>query len=182
MATNLSEYNNDWYKPGHPVKRFCWYWVNTVFFKTGLFPFYGLKTFLLRLFGARVGEGVLIKPFVNVKYPWLLVLGDHIWIGEHVWIDNLAKVTIGSHVCLTQGAFLLTGNHDYTKPGFDLMVKPITLENGVWIGANAVVCPGITCGEHAVLAVGSVATANLLADSIYSGNPAIKIKDRIFDA
>ncbi len=182
MSTNLSAYNNNWYKPGHPFKRFCWYWVNTVFFKTGLFPFYGLKTFLLRLFGARVGEGVLIKPFVNIKYPWLLILGDHIWIGEHVWIDNLDKVTIGDHVCLSQGAFLLTGNHNYTKPGFDLMVKPILIEDGVWIGAKAVVCPGVTCGVHSVLAVGSVATSNLASNSIYSGNPAIKIKDRIFDA
>jgi len=182
MSTNLSTYNNNWYKPGNPVKRFCWYWVNTVFFKTGLFPFYGLKTFLLRLFGARVGTGVLIKPFVNIKYPWLLILGDHIWVGEHVWIDNLDKVTIGDHVCLSQGAFLLTGNHNYTKPGFDLMVKPILIEDGVWIGAKAVVCPGVTCGVHSVLAVGSVATSNLASNSIYSGNPAIKIKDRIFDA
>ncbi|MBP9099253.1 MAG: WcaF family extracellular polysaccharide biosynthesis acetyltransferase [Ferruginibacter sp.] len=182
MSTNLSTYNNNWYKPGNPVKRFCWYWVNTVFFKTGLFPFYGLKTFLLRLFGARVGTGVLIKPFVNIKYPWLLILGDHIWVGEHVWIDNLDKVTIGDHVCLSQGAFLLTGNHNYTKPGFDLMVKPILIEDGVWIGAKAVVCPGVTCGVHAVLAVGSVATSNLASNGIYSGNPAIKIKDRIFDA
>ena len=182
MSTNLSTYNNNWYKPGNPVKRFCWYWVNTVFFKTGLFPFYGLKTFLLRLFGARVGTGVLIKPFVNIKYPWLLILGDHIWVGEHVWIDNLDKVTIGDHVCLSQGAFLLTGNHNYTKPGFDLMVKPILIEDGVWIGAKAVVCPGVTCGVHSVLAVGSVATSNLASNGIYSGNPAIKIKDRIFDA
>lgn len=182
MTTNLASYNNNWYKPGHPVKRFCWYWVNTVFFKTGLFPFYRLKTFLLRLFGASVGAGVLIKPFVNIKYPWLLTLGDHIWIGEHVWIDNLDKVVVGNHVCLSQGAFLLTGNHDYTKPGFDLMVKPITLEDGTWIGANAIVCPGVTCHSHAVLAVGSVATSNLSANSIYSGNPAVKIKDRIFEA
>lgn len=181
MAVDLSSYNNNWYNPGSALKRFCWYWVNTVFFKTGLFPFYKFKTFLLSLFGAKVGKGVLIKPFVNIKYPWLLELGDHIWIGEHVWIDNLAKVTIGNNVCLSQSAFLLTGNHNYTKTGFDLMVKPIILEDAVWIGANAIVCPGITCASHAILSVGSVATSNLEAYGIYSGNPAIKIKDRIFE-
>jgi len=182
MSTDLSIYDNSWYKPGPIVKRLCWYWVNTVFFKTGLFPFYGLKRFLLKLFGATIGKGVIIKPFVNIKYPWLLELGDHIWIGEHVWIDNLGKVTIGNNVCLSQSAFLLTGNHDFTKKTFDLMVKPITLNEGVWIGAKAIVCPGVVCDKYSLLSVGSVATSNLAAYGIYSGNPAVKIKERIFES
>ena len=182
MSTDLSTYNNSWYKPGSLVKRFCWYWVNTVFFKSGVFPFYGLKRILLKLFGAKIGKGVLVKPFVNIKYPWLLELGDHIWIGEHVWIDNLAKITIGNNVCLSQGAFLLTGNHDYTKQAFDLIVQPIILEEGVWIGANAIVCPGVVCHQYALLTVGSVATAGLAAYTINAGNPAVKIKDRIFES
>lgn len=181
MATDLSEYNNSWYKPGPLLKRFLWYLVNVSFFKTGLFPFYGLKRFLLKLFGAKLGRGVFIKPFVNIKHPWLLEIGDHSWIGEQVWIDNLAPVRIGKHVCLSQGAFLLTGNHDYKKRSFDLIVKPITLEDGVWIGAKAIVCPGVICSSHAVLAVGSVATSNLESYGIYSGNPAMKIKERIFE-
>lgn len=181
MSTDLSTYNNSWYKPGSPIKRFCWYWVNIVFFKSGIFPFYGLKRSLLKLFGAKIGKGVLIKPFVNIKYPWLLELGDHIWIGEHVWIDNLAMVIIGNNVCISQGAFLLTGNHDYSKRSFDLMVKPITLEEAVWIGANAIVCPGIVCSKYSVLAVGSVANSNMEANGIYTGNPAVKTKDRIFE-
>ncbi len=181
MATDLSVYDNNWYKPGSLFKRFTWYWVNTIFFKSGLFPYYGLKVFFLRLFGTKIGQGVLIKPFVNIKYPWQLELGDHIWIGEHVWIDNLAKVTIGSHVCLSQGAFLLTGNHDFTKTSFDLIIKPIILEEGVWIGANAIVCPGVVCSDHSLLTVGSVATSNLISFGIYAGNPAVKIKDRFFE-
>jgi len=180
MATDLSTYSNNWYKPGPLIKRFCWYWVNAVFFKTGLFPFYALKSALLRLFGAKVGVGVIIKPYVNIKYPWLLDLGNHIWIGEHAWIDNLGTVKIADHVCLSQGAFLLTGNHDYTKSSFDLMVKPINLEEAVWIGANAIVCPGVTCSSHSILTVGSVATYDLDAYGIYSGNPALKIKERVF--
>ena len=181
MTTDLSIYDNNWYKPGSLFKRFCWYWINAIVFKSGIFPFYRLKIFLLRLFGSKIGQGVLVKPFVNIKYPWLLELGDHIWIGEHVWIDNLGKVIIGNHVCLSQGAFLLTGNHDFTKKTFDLIVKPITLEEGVWIGANAVVCPGVVCSSHSLLTVGSVATSNLDGYGIYSGNPAVKIKDRFFE-
>lgn len=109
----------------------------------------------------------------------MLVVGDYVWIGEHVWIDNLVKVSIGNHSCISQGAMLITGNHDYSKSSFDLMIKEIVIEEGVWIGAKAVVCPGIICHSHAVLSVASIATSNLAAYSIYSGNPAVRIKERI---
>jgi len=137
-----------------------------------------VKVRLLRIFGAKVGKGVIIKPNVNIKYPWNLVMGSYIWVGEDVWIDNLAGVHISDNVCLSQGAYLLTGNHDFTAIRFDLIVKPIYLEKGVWIGAKSVVCPGVHCQSHAVLAVGSIATKNLDAFSIYQGNPARKVKDR----
>lgn len=179
MITELSTYNNDWYQPGPSFKRACWYPVNELIFKSGWFPFYGLKRSLLRLFGARVGKNVFIKPGVNIKYPWFLQTGDHVWIGEKVWIDNLALVTIGDNVCISQGAFFLCGNHNYTRPSFDLMVQPIIVESGSWIGAKAIVCGGVTCGSHSVLSVASVATSNLLPYSIYQGNPAVKVKERI---
>ena len=178
MKTDFSAYNNDWYKPGNAVKRMLWYYVNAVFFKSSLFPVYGLKVFLLRLFGARVGKGVLIKPNVNIKYPWFLHISDHVWIGEEVWIDNLATVTIGSHVCISQGAFLLCGNHDFTKTTFDLMVAPIIIEEGVWLGAKSIVCGGSVCKSHAVLAAGSLCNGALEAYSVYQGNPAQRLKDR----
>ena len=151
-----------------------------LFFKNSLFLSYKLKGFLLRLFGAKVGKNIVIKPGVNIKYPWFLELGDYVWIGESVWIDNLAMVRIGNNVCLSQGSLLLTGNHDYNDPGFRLITNSIQLEDGVWIGARAVVCGGSICRDHAVLSVGSVATGELEAMCIYRGNPAIKIKDRNF--
>lgn len=141
-------------------------------------PFSGLKVKILRLFGARIGTGVIIKPCINIKYPWLLNIGDHSWIGENVWIDNLALVTIGKHVCLSQGAMLLTGSHNYKEPAFNLITGTITLEDGVWIGAKAIVNHSITAGSHAVLTSGSVATKNLDQYFIYQGNPAIKIRPR----
>jgi putative colanic acid biosynthesis acetyltransferase WcaF len=178
MTTNLSSYNNSWYQPGSSIKRACWYVINAVIFNSSCFPFYKLKIFLLKIFGARVGQGIFIKPNVSIKYPWFLEIGDHVWIGENVWIDNLGSVTIGNNVCLSQGCMLLSGNHNYSKPAFDLVVKNIILENGVWIGAKAIVCGGVICRDHAVLSVGSVATKSLEPYTIYAGNPAIQIRER----
>jgi putative colanic acid biosynthesis acetyltransferase WcaF len=149
-----------------------------LFLVNPLNPISKLKVLLLRMFGAKVGKGVVIKPSVNIKYPWLLEIGDYTWIGEHVWIDNLAKVKIGANCCLSQGAMLLCGNHNYKLETFDLIVKAITLEDGAWVGAMSTVCPGVTLKSHAILTVDSVATETLEAYSLYKGNPAVKIRDR----
>lgn len=177
-GVDLSKYDNSWYRPGPLWKRFFWYGVNTFIFNSSLFPVYGVKIFLLKAFGAKLGRNVFIKPNVSIKYPWLLQTGDNVWIGEGVWIDNLAKISIGSNVCLSQGCMLLCGNHDYTTSTFDLIVKEIVLEDGVWIGARATVCGGVVCKNHSVLTVNSVATLPLEALSIYQGNPAVKVKTR----
>ncbi len=181
-TTNLANYNNSWYNPGGgPVKRLLWYYINILFLMNPLNPFSGLKVFLLRLFGAKVGRGVVIKPNVNIKYPWLLNIGNYVWIGEKVWIDNLAKVSLGDHSCISQGAMLLCGNHNYKKSTFDLIVKPITIEEGAWVGAWSVVCPGVTIRSHAVLTVDSVATETLDPYGLYKGNPAVRIRDRVIN-
>lgn len=179
--TDLSKYNNDWYQPGNPIKRFFWYFTNVVFFLNPFFPFSGFKVFLLRIYGAKVGKNVVIKPGVNIKYPWKLSIGNHVWIGEQVWIDNLAQVTIEDHCCISQGAMLLCGNHHYKKSTFDLIVRDIKLEQGAWVGAKAIVCPGVVLRTHSVLSVGSVAHTGLEAYSIYAGNPAVKIRDRVIE-
>lgn len=179
MKTDLSRYDNSWYQPGNKLKRIFWYYVSIFFFQNNLFPFSSFKLFLLRSFGARVGKGVILKPNVLIKYPWNLTIGNHVWIGEKVWIDNLAPVVVGDNVCLSQEVYLLTGNHNFKLTTFDLIVKPITIEEGAWVGARAVVCPGVYCRSHSILTVGSIATADLSAYAIYQGNPAVKVKDRI---
>ncbi|HEX3010345.1 MAG TPA: putative colanic acid biosynthesis acetyltransferase [Bacteroidales bacterium] len=180
MQTDLSRFDNSWYKPGAaPVKRILWYYINTWIFNSYWLPLSGLKCRLLRLFGAKVGKGVNIKPKVNIKYPWKLTIGDNAWIGEEVWIDNLDNVVVGNNCCISQGALLLCGNHNYKLETFDLITGKIILEEGVWVGAKSVVCPGVTCKSHSVLAVGSVATSNLEAYAIYQGNPAVRKKDRM---
>jgi putative colanic acid biosynthesis acetyltransferase WcaF len=179
---NLANYNNNQYLPGkNSLIRGIWYFINIVFFLNPVNPFCNVKIFLLRLFGAKVGKGTIIKPSVNIKYPWKLIIGNHVWIGEKVWIDNLAQVIIGDNCCISQGALLLTGNHNYKKTSFDLITGSIYLEEGVWIGAMSIVTLNTKCLSHSVLSAGSLLSSDMEAYSIYRGNPAVKIKERIFE-
>ncbi len=137
------------------------------------------RRWALRLFGAKIGAGVVIKPRVRVKFPWRLEVGDHSWIGEGAWIDNLAPVRIGANCCISQEAYLCTGNHDWRRETFDLVTLPITVRDGAWVAARAVVGPGVVIGDGAVLGLGSVATNNLAAWKIYSGCPAREVGERV---
>jgi putative colanic acid biosynthesis acetyltransferase WcaF len=179
MTVDLSNYDNRGYRPGRGlVVRLLWYVCNAVLFASWLLPMSGPKRRLLRLFGARIGAGVVIKPRVNIKYPWHLRIGKHCWIGEGSWIDNLVDVTTGDNVCISQGAYLLTGNHDYKDPRFGFMGSPITLEDGSWVGAFAVVCPGARLARNSIVTVGSVLRGETAPDGIYSGNPATRVRER----
>jgi len=160
------------------IKQVCWYFTNVFFLKNTLVVSSGLKIFLLRAFGSRVGKGVVIKPGVNIKYPWKLVIGDHSWIGEEAWIDNLSDVVIGQSVTVSQGAMILTGSHDHTKESFDFISLPVVLEDGCWIGARAVVYGGVTCSTHSILGINAVAEADLKPYTIYKGNPAVAVLKR----
>jgi putative colanic acid biosynthesis acetyltransferase WcaF len=182
LTTNLKKFDNSWYNPGSAPKRMLWLIYSALFFRHSLAIGSAHKRFILRAFGAKVGAHVVIKPSVNIKYPWKLSIGENTWVGENCWIDNLETVSIGANVCLSQGAMLLCGNHNFKKVSFDLMVSPITLEDGVWIGAQSTVCPGVTCHSHSVLSVGSVATKDLEPYFIYQGVPALKSKERSIDS
>lgn len=182
METDLNEFDNSTFDKGAgKIRQINWYFFNSLFFKSSIILPIKFKLFLLKIFGAKIGKGIIIKPCVNIKYPWKLKIDDFCWIGENVWIDNLDFIEIGKNVCLSQGALLLTGNHDYTKINFEYRNAPIYLKDGVWIGAKAIVCPGVVCESHSILTVGSVATSNLDKFSVYQGNPAKKIKSRIIE-
>jgi putative colanic acid biosynthesis acetyltransferase WcaF len=180
MNVDLSRYSNSWYSPGR--KR----WVQGLWFLAGLpvlraswIPSSWIRHKVLSLFGAKIGCGVIIKPGVRVKYPWHLEVGDYSWIGEDVWIDNLALVQIGRNVCISQGAYLCTGNHNWSDPAFGLIVSSIVIQDGAWVGAKAVICPGIEIGPGAVASAGSVVTQHLESHTIYAGNPAVPVKPRV---
>lgn len=122
-------------------------------FASGL-PGSAWRVWLLRRFGARLGRGLVLKPRVRIKFPWRLQCGDHVWIGESVWIDNLAEVTLGNHVCVSQGAYLCTGSHDWTDPRFGLITRAIRVADGAWVGAFARLAPGCTVESGAVVGMG----------------------------
>lgn len=134
---------------------------------------------LLQVFGAKVGRGVVFKPRVRIKFPWKLSIGNYTWIGENVWIDNLAEVGIGNHCCISQSAYLCTGNHRWDRRSFDLTIHPIRVDDHCWIGAMTRISPGVTCAAGAVLTIGSVATNDLEQWHIHTGNPAKPVKARL---
>ncbi|GFE84238.1 colanic acid biosynthesis acetyltransferase WcaF [Steroidobacter agaridevorans] len=177
--TRLDDYDRRGYSPQASIaRRVAWYVVHALLFDSWLLPVSAPKVWLLRAFGARMGRRIVIKPRVRIKYPWLLSVGDFAWIGEGSWIDNLAKVTIGAHACVSQDAYLLTGNHDYRDLRFGLITAPIQLEDGAWVGARAIVCPGVTLKRMSVLTAGSILTATTEEYGIYRGNPAALVKRR----
>lgn len=179
IETNLSSFTTGNFDKGASfLKQTLWYFVNALIVKASWNPFMRIKIALLKIFGAKIGKGLIIKNNVNIKFPWKLRLGDNVWIGENVWIDNLDYVTVGSNVCISQGALLLTGNHDYTRSTFDYRNAPVVIEDGAWVGAKTVVCPGVRVATHTILTVGSVATKSLEAWGIYQGNPAVKVRER----
>jgi putative colanic acid biosynthesis acetyltransferase WcaF len=176
---NLRNYDNSWYRPGRSsLWRTAWFFLGLPILRSSWIPSSSLRVDLLRLFGARIGERVTIKPGVNIKYPWHLTIGDDSWIGERCWIDNLTAVRIGSNVCISQGAYLCTGNHNWSSPGFDLMIAPIQLCDASWAGAMCILTPGTVLGEGAVASAGSLVIGAIPDYQIYAGNPAVFVKKR----
>jgi len=175
----LAGYDNSWYRPGGSAwKRAVWFFLGQPILRSAFLPWSALRVRLLRLFGAQIGEGVTIKPSVHVKYPWHLSVGNHCWIGEHVWIDNLTSVRIADNCCLSQGAYLCTGNHDWSDPYFGLLIAPIQLSEGAWAGAKTIITPGCFLGKGAVAAAGAVVTGTIPDFEVYAGNPARFVKLR----
>lgn len=179
----LDTYSVGLYSPGASYwKQILWYFLGAPLVESYWLPASVIKVWLLRWFGAQIGCGVRIKPGVRIKFPWRLTVGDFVWIGEAAWLDNVAPIAIQSHVCLSQGVYLCTGNHDWSQSSFDLKLGAIAIETGSWIAAKAVVGPGVTIGTGAVLTLGSVAVRSLEPMTIYAGNPAQPIKQRVISA
>lgn len=132
----------------------------------------GWRAWLLRRFGARVGRGLVIRSGVNITFPWRFQAGDHVWIGEDALLLCLAPITLGSHVCVSQRAFLCTGSHDFARDDFALVTQPITVQSGSWIAAQAFIAPGVEIGPNSLVAAGSVVVKTVPAGTRVGGNPA----------
>lgn len=170
---NLARYDNSWYSPGRSLfVRSLWFFLGLPILRSSVVPSSALRRGLLRFFGAGIGRHAVIKPGVIVKYPWLLSVGENSWIGESVWIDNVAQVDIAANVCISQGTYLCTGNHSWSDPAFGLVLGPIAIGRGAWLGARSIICPAINIGERAVICAGSVVTKDVPDDEVHAGNPA----------
>lgn len=175
---DLSRYDNSDFSRGVPAWREAlWLLVRGLFFLTWVPWPSAVRVAWLRAFGARVGRGVVIRGNVNVSFPWRLTLGDHVWLGEDAGILSLADVTIESHVCISQRAYLCTGSHDYRREDFRLVTQPITVRTGSWVAAAAFVGPGVEIGAGGVVAAGSVVVRDVPAGTLVRGNPAVVAKE-----
>jgi putative colanic acid biosynthesis acetyltransferase WcaF len=180
VNVDLSSYSSAHFDRGaSKLRELIWLLVSLVLFRLCPLSLSPLKRAVLRAFGARIGRDVTIKPQVKITFPWKLEIGDHVWLGEECWLLNLERIAIGNHVCISQRAFLCTGSHNYKSPTFNLIVKPIQVGDGAWLGAGCWVGPGVTVGNHAVLTAGSMTTKNLEPFGIYRGNPAVFLRQRI---
>jgi len=159
-------------------KEILWYFIKVLFFLSALPYTSNFKLILLRLFGAKIGLGVVIKPRVNIHFPWKLEIGNHVWIGEEAFLLNFEKLTIGNNVCISQRAFLCGGNHDYKVSLMPYRNGVITLQDGCWIGASSFIGPNVIIGTDTVISANSVVTKSLPENCIYSGNPIQFIKNR----
>lgn len=176
----LDNYSVGSFSVGVPYwKQLLWYFIGAPLVRSYWLPSSMIKVWMLRCFGAQIGRQVRIKPGVRVKFPWRLTVGAHVWIGEESWLDNLAPIVIEDHVCLSQNVYLCTGNHDWSDPNFQLRIAPIVIQTGSWIAAKSVIGPGVTVGQGAILALGSVTGRSLEPMTIYAGNPALPIKQRV---
>jgi putative colanic acid biosynthesis acetyltransferase WcaF len=154
----MSRVRNDLFDPKKGFERgrsraffALWYCCKVMFFLTAIPWPSQLKRCLLRVFGARIGRGVIIKPRVNVHFPWKLSVGDHSWVGEEVSIVNFEPVSIGAHVCVSQRVFICAGNHDFRDLAMAYRNAPIDIKDGAWIAAQVFVGPGVVIGEDAVV-------------------------------
>jgi len=180
MAVDLSSYSVGGFDRGASrIRELIWLLVSLILFRMCPVSLSPLKCAVLRAFGAQVGRRVTIKPQVKITFPWKLAIGDNVWLGEECWLLNLERIVIGNNVCISQRVFLCTGSHNYKLATFDLIVKPIIVEDGAWLGAGSWVGPGVRVGNHAVLAAGSVASADLSPFGIHRGNPAGFVRLRI---
>ena len=180
MHQRLDRYRTPpgWNPGAHWLLQATWFCLGAPLLRCRSLPGSAWRVLMLRFFGAKIGSNCRIKPGLRVKYPWRLCVGNSCWLGEDAWLDNLDFVSLGDRVCLSQAAYVCTGNHDFRSPGFDLLLGPITIGSDAWIAARAVLAPGTQIGPSAVVSIGAVVSGTVPQGSIMRGNPAVIIGQR----
>jgi putative colanic acid biosynthesis acetyltransferase WcaF len=170
---DLSSYSAaDFDRGASRVREALWIAASLLFFRAPWPIPSAARRGLLRIFGAKVGRGVVLRSGICITFPWRLTAGDHVWIGENVRILNLAPVSIGSHVCVSQEVFLCTGSHDFNRRNFALKTAPICIQDHSWIAARAFIGPAVTVGRRSLVAAGCVLMRSIPENSRVAGNPA----------
>lgn len=157
----------------------AWWLVQSTLFAMSPQFMYGWRRFLLRLFGAKIGSGVIIRPSVRITYPWKLTIGDNAWIGDQVELYTLGDIFIGNNVVISQRSYLCTGGHDYQSVSFDIYAKAVVIEEEVWVATDVYISPGITIGKGAVIGARSTVLKDMPSRMICVGEPAKPIKERV---
>jgi len=155
-----------------------WWIVQLLLFTNSPQIFYGWRRFLLRLFGAKIGKKVVLRPSVKITYPWKVKIGDYSWIGDDVVLYSLGEIEIGDNTVISQRSYLCTGTHDYKQVNFPIYAKKIVVKNKCWLATDVFVAPGITIEEGTIVGARSSVFRNLPKMKICIGNPAQPIKDR----
>ena len=149
-----------------------WWLVQATFFRMSPQVLYGFRRWLLRLFGARVGKGVVIRPTATFTYPWKITLGDNAWIGDDVVIYSLGPITIGNDAVISQRSYLCAGTHDYRSRAFDIVSAPIVIGDKAWLAADVFVAPGVCIGKGTVVGARSSVFSDLPGMMVCAGSPA----------
>ncbi len=158
--------------------RVIWGVVAAVFFKLSPKPLHRWRAFILRCFGAKIGRGVHVYPDAKIWAPWNLELADECGVANGAILYSQGKITIGYRAVISQGAHLVTGTHDYNKPGFPLITKPIHIGDQAWIAAEAFVHPGVVIGEGCVIGARSVVVKDMPPWTVCAGHPCKPLKER----
>lgn len=177
---DLSRFRNpDGFRGRSAIFVQLWWIVEALLVRPTPQIFFGWRRFVLRLFGARIGPGVLIRPSVRVVYPWKVSIGANSWIGDDVNLYSLGEIEIGHDVVVSQGTYLCTGSHDHLRPDFAIFARPIVVEPEAWIAAQCFVAPGVRVGRGAVVQARAVVMRDVAPGTIVGGHPAVVIGSRL---
>ena len=181
MTYNKDTYTGPSFSIRNRLGRLVWNLIYALFFQLSPAPLHAWRSFLLKMFGATVGRGVHVYPGVRIWAPWNVELGDECGVANGAKLYSQARITIGKRTVISQGVHLCAGTHDYTKPGFPLMTKPIFIGDYAWIAAEAFVHPGVVIGEGCVIGARSVVTKDMPSWMVCSGHPCQPLKERTME-
>lgn len=169
---DLRLYDQSWFDRGRSGWFILLWWlVQAIAFPLSPHNLHGFRRWLLRLFGAKIGKGVSIRPTARFTYPWKVEIGDYSWIGDDVVLYSLDRITIGSQCVISQECYLCTGSHDLQDVAFGLITAPIEIGNGVWIAADCFIGCGVKIGANAAIGARSSVFSHIREQQVAWGTP-----------